>query len=107
MTRSKGNSSRNSTQQTHTSSEGTARERSHRPRGRVGRFLDKVKNGANKLRVSRSKDSRSRSPLPPNVNHERASLTSVGSHTCLSVFALSLNSGGRPYPGCSVCCGSG
>ncbi|KAG2040346.1 hypothetical protein BDR03DRAFT_949708, partial [Suillus americanus] len=76
MTRSKRNS-RDSTQQTHTSSEGTARGGSHRPRGRVNRFLEKVKSGVNKLRTSRSRDSRSDSPVPPNVNHERASSTSV------------------------------
>ncbi|KAG1852862.1 hypothetical protein DFJ58DRAFT_399683 [Suillus subalutaceus] len=77
----KRNSSRNSTQQTRTSSEalapgGSVRGLSHRPRGRVGRFLKKVKD---KLRISRSKDSRSRSPVPPNVNHEGASSTSAAS----------------------------
>ncbi|KAG2035681.1 hypothetical protein BDR03DRAFT_961870 [Suillus americanus] len=77
MTRSKVKSSRGSTQQTHTSSEGTVPESSHRPRGRVGRFLENVKGGVNKLRTSRSKDSRSHSPVPPNVNHDRASSTSV------------------------------
>ncbi|KAG1834361.1 hypothetical protein DFJ58DRAFT_917992, partial [Suillus subalutaceus] len=66
MTRRKGNSSRDSTQQTHTSSEGTARESSHRPRSRVNRFLEKVKSGVN-----------NDSPIPPNANHERASLTSA------------------------------
>ncbi|KAG1878012.1 hypothetical protein DFJ58DRAFT_740600, partial [Suillus subalutaceus] len=71
----KGNSSRNSTQETSTSSEATARGSSHRPRGRVGRFLQKVKDGANKLRVSRSKDSRSHSPAPPNVLLQCAPLT--------------------------------
>ncbi|KAG2340650.1 WD40 repeat-like protein [Suillus weaverae] len=74
----KGNSSRNSTQQTHTSNEATAGASSHRPRSRVGRFLQKVKgsvkDGANRL-TSRSKDSRNRSPVPPNVDHERASST--------------------------------
>ncbi|KAG1837504.1 hypothetical protein DFJ58DRAFT_145428 [Suillus subalutaceus] len=74
MTRRKGNSSRVSTQQTHTSSEGTARESSHRPRGRVGRFLQKVKGGVNSLRTSRSKNSRSHSPVPQNG---RASSTSA------------------------------
>ncbi|KAG1846608.1 hypothetical protein DFJ58DRAFT_915374 [Suillus subalutaceus] len=68
----KGNSSRNSTQQTHTSSEGTARESSNRPRSRVGRLLEKVKDGANKLRISRSKNSRSRSLAPPDIEVQAA-----------------------------------
>ncbi|KAG1836207.1 hypothetical protein DFJ58DRAFT_917728, partial [Suillus subalutaceus] len=68
----KGNSS---TQKTRTSSEETARGSSHRPRGRVGRFPEKVRDGANNLRVSRSKDSRSRSPAPPNVLHQCVSST--------------------------------
>ncbi|KAG1844513.1 hypothetical protein DFJ58DRAFT_27102 [Suillus subalutaceus] len=69
----KSNSSRNSTQDP----EATARESSHRPRGRVGQFLKKVKGGVNKLRISRSKDSTSRSPVPPNINDERISSTLV------------------------------
>ncbi|KAG2355729.1 hypothetical protein BDR07DRAFT_1492834 [Suillus spraguei] len=64
----KGHSSRDSTQETHTSSQETARESSHRPRNKVRRFLGKVKDGVNKLRTSRSKNSRSRSPVPPNVH---------------------------------------
>ncbi|KAG1855346.1 hypothetical protein DFJ58DRAFT_745500 [Suillus subalutaceus] len=72
------NSSRDSTQETHTgtSSEATARESSHRPRGGLGRFVEKVKDGANKLKILRSKDSRSRSPIPPNAYHQRAPSTS-------------------------------
>ncbi|KAG2336413.1 hypothetical protein BDR05DRAFT_1005889 [Suillus weaverae] len=69
----KGNSSRDSTQQTHTSNEATAGASSHRPRGRVGRFLQKVKgcvkDCANKS-TPRSKDSRNRNSVPPNVDHE-------------------------------------
>ncbi|KAG2074472.1 hypothetical protein BDR04DRAFT_178296 [Suillus decipiens] len=69
-------SRRNSTQETHTSSEATARQSSPRPRGRVRRFLEKVKDGANRIktRVSHSKNSRNR-PIHPNVYHEGASLT--------------------------------
>ncbi|KAG2339592.1 hypothetical protein BDR05DRAFT_938889 [Suillus weaverae] len=78
FTMRKGNSSRDSTQQTHTSNEATAGGSSHRPRGKVGRFLQKVKggvkDGANKL-TSRPKDSRSRNPVPPNVDQEPASST--------------------------------
>ncbi|KAG2344492.1 hypothetical protein BDR05DRAFT_189862, partial [Suillus weaverae] len=75
----KGNSSRDSTRlETHTSNEAAAGESSRRPRGRVGRFLQKVKSGvkdgANKL-TSHSKDSRNRNPVPPNVDHERTSST--------------------------------
>ncbi|KAG2033938.1 hypothetical protein BDR03DRAFT_643329 [Suillus americanus] len=51
----KGNSSKNSTQETPTSSETIARGSSHRPRGRFGQLLEKVKDSASKLRVSRSK----------------------------------------------------
>ncbi|KAG1867251.1 hypothetical protein DFJ58DRAFT_911672, partial [Suillus subalutaceus] len=76
---SKGNSSRDSTQETHTSSEATARESSHRPRGKFRQFLGevkgRVKDGVHNLRTSHSKDSRSRGPVPPNVHHERASST--------------------------------
>ncbi|KAG2335673.1 WD40 repeat-like protein [Suillus weaverae] len=71
FTMSKGNSSKDSTQQAHTSSKATAGESSHRPRGKVGRFLGK--DNVN-LRISRSKDSCNRSPVPPNVNHERAKI---------------------------------
>ncbi|KAG1851344.1 hypothetical protein DFJ58DRAFT_427154 [Suillus subalutaceus] len=74
---SKGKSSRGSTQQTHNSNETTAGEGPHRTRGKVNRFLGKVKDGVNKLRPSRSKDSRSRSPVPPNVNQEGVSTTSA------------------------------
>ncbi|KAG2367106.1 hypothetical protein BDR07DRAFT_361807 [Suillus spraguei] len=71
MGKRKGNPSNILTQEIET----TAQASSHRPRGRVHRFLDKVKGGANKLR-SLSKDSRSRSPALPNVSHdERASST--------------------------------
>ncbi|KAG2135695.1 hypothetical protein BD769DRAFT_1774181 [Suillus cothurnatus] len=77
----KGNSSRDSTPETRTSSEVTVRGSSHLPRDRVGRFLEKVKgsveNGANKLRISRSKVSPSQSLVRPNRNHEGASSTSV------------------------------
>ncbi|KAG2364435.1 hypothetical protein BDR07DRAFT_1375105 [Suillus spraguei] len=69
MCKGKGNSS---TQDT----EATVHESSHRPRDGVYWFLGKVKDGANKLRATRSKDSRSRSPAPPNVyHHECASST--------------------------------
>ncbi|KAG2357414.1 hypothetical protein BDR07DRAFT_1380145 [Suillus spraguei] len=56
----KGNSStpRDSTQET-----GETSGSSHRPRSRVSRFLEKVKDSANKLRGS---DSLNRSPVPPN-----------------------------------------
>ncbi|KAG2362669.1 hypothetical protein BDR07DRAFT_1376320 [Suillus spraguei] len=60
----KGNSSRESTQETYASSE-TTRESSHRPRGKVRRFLSKVKDSV-KSRTSRSKDSCNFSPVPPN-----------------------------------------
>ncbi|KAG1847347.1 hypothetical protein DFJ58DRAFT_483802 [Suillus subalutaceus] len=56
FTMTKRKSSSDSTQQTHTSKDG---------------------HSAKKLRISRSKDSGSRSPLPPNVNHEGASSTSA------------------------------
>ncbi|KAG2069139.1 hypothetical protein BDR04DRAFT_719073 [Suillus decipiens] len=91
--------------------ETTARESSHRPRGRVRRFLEKVKDGANKLKsvspracvisvleynqhcIERSNDSRSRSLAPPNACHdEYASSTlniEAGSHTRHPVSALS------------------
>ncbi|KIK45029.1 hypothetical protein CY34DRAFT_574316, partial [Suillus luteus UH-Slu-Lm8-n1] len=68
----KGKSSRNSAQETRTSNDTTARGGSHRPRSRIRRFWGGVKD---KLRTSRSKDSRSRSPVPPNVDDQRASST--------------------------------
>ncbi|KIK35711.1 hypothetical protein CY34DRAFT_16857 [Suillus luteus UH-Slu-Lm8-n1] len=75
MTRKKGNSLRDSTKETHISSEAPTRGSSHRPRSKVGQILGKVKgsleDGVNKLRT-RSKDSRNRSPVPP---HEHASST--------------------------------
>ncbi|KIK38627.1 hypothetical protein CY34DRAFT_14919 [Suillus luteus UH-Slu-Lm8-n1] len=71
MTRRKQNSSRDSTKETRTSSEASTRGSSHRPRGRVNRLLGSIKEGVNKFRT-RSKDSRSRSPVPP---HEHASST--------------------------------
>ncbi|KAG1859617.1 hypothetical protein DFJ58DRAFT_286078 [Suillus subalutaceus] len=71
----KGHSSRNSARETRISSEATDRGSLHRHRGRVGRFLEKVRDGASNLRVSRSKDSRSHSPAPPNVLHQHASST--------------------------------
>ncbi|KAG2067891.1 hypothetical protein BDR04DRAFT_825325 [Suillus decipiens] len=76
----KGNSStqRDSSQETHTTSEATAPGSSYRSQSRFRRFLSKVK-GNVALRISRSKDSRSRTGLVPsnaNVNHERASSTS-------------------------------
>ncbi|KAG1869428.1 hypothetical protein DFJ58DRAFT_911289, partial [Suillus subalutaceus] len=84
MDKRKRNLSRNSTPDT----EETAPESSHQPHGRVDRFLENtqellhhdetnyvlVKGGFKKLRISRLKDSPSRSPVPPN---ECASSTSV------------------------------
>ncbi|KAG2107521.1 uncharacterized protein F5147DRAFT_761311 [Suillus discolor] len=68
-------SSRDSTRETHTTSQATAPGSSHRPRGRIGRFLKKLKEDAKKLK-RRSKDSRSHSPAPPNARREeRASST--------------------------------
>ncbi|KAG2357401.1 hypothetical protein BDR07DRAFT_372741 [Suillus spraguei] len=88
MVKGKGNTSRNLTQEIET----TARESSHRHRGKVHRFLEKIKDGANKLRL-RSRDSGSRSSTPLNVYYdERASSTpnlEVCSHTCPPVPALS------------------
>ncbi|KAG2066757.1 hypothetical protein BDR04DRAFT_51667 [Suillus decipiens] len=86
----KGKSSRNLTPEIEAS--GSASGSSHRPRGRVRRFLQKVKDGANKLRPH-SKDSRTHSPAPPNVHDddEPASSTpdiEVGSHTCPAISAF-------------------
>ncbi|KAG2039445.1 hypothetical protein BDR03DRAFT_221746 [Suillus americanus] len=83
MSKHKRISSTTSTQDT----EATAPESSHRPHGRVDRFPENtwelvhhdetsyvlVEGGVKRLRISRSKDSLSRSTVPPN---ERASLTS-------------------------------
>ncbi|KAG1865713.1 hypothetical protein C8R48DRAFT_672314 [Suillus tomentosus] len=68
MTSRKGNSSKGSTQETHTSSQATATGSSHRPRSPIGRFLKKLKEGAKKLK-SRSRDSRSLSPAPLSDEH--------------------------------------
>ncbi|KAG2151029.1 uncharacterized protein EDB93DRAFT_1103260 [Suillus bovinus] len=65
----KGNTSKDLTQETRTSNEATAPGGSHRPRGKVGRLLKKLKE---KLRLS---DSRSRSAVPPDVDHQHASST--------------------------------
>ncbi|KAG2104713.1 uncharacterized protein F5147DRAFT_762057 [Suillus discolor] len=62
-------SSRDSARETHTPSQATAPGSSHRPRGKIGRFLKKLKEDAKKLQ-RRSKDSRSHSPAPPNVSHD-------------------------------------
>ncbi|KAG2335671.1 hypothetical protein BDR05DRAFT_1006571 [Suillus weaverae] len=72
----KGNSSKDSTRQTPTSNEPTAGASSHRPRGKVGRLLQKIKRGAKdgaKKLTLRSNDSRN--PVPQNVDHELASST--------------------------------
>ncbi|KAG2338716.1 hypothetical protein BDR05DRAFT_1041822 [Suillus weaverae] len=69
MRKGKARKSRDSTQQIHTSNEATAGESSRPPRGRVRRFLGDVKARL----TSHSKDSRN--PVPPNVDHERASST--------------------------------
>ncbi|KAG2369129.1 hypothetical protein BDR07DRAFT_852877 [Suillus spraguei] len=63
---------KSSTQPPHTTSEATAPGGSHRPRSRVGRFLQKVREGAKKLKISRSKDSLNPSPV---LLDERASST--------------------------------
>ncbi|KAG2354924.1 hypothetical protein BDR07DRAFT_578348 [Suillus spraguei] len=69
---------RDSTQETHTSSEATPRQNSHRPRGRVSRFLEKVKVGANKLRASMSpRDPPNHSPVPPNAYHRASSTSNI------------------------------
>ncbi|KAG2362425.1 hypothetical protein BDR07DRAFT_1460860, partial [Suillus spraguei] len=74
----RGNSStqKDSAQETPTTSEATGPTSSHRPRNKVGQFLGKVKENV-KLRISRSKNSRSHSPVPPNANpnHEQSSST--------------------------------
>ncbi|KAG1833250.1 hypothetical protein DFJ58DRAFT_847843 [Suillus subalutaceus] len=73
----KGKSSKDSTQQTRKSSEATAGQSSHRPRG-IGRFLKKVKDKLRtSIRISARRFSPSRSAVPPNVDHEHASSTSV------------------------------
>ncbi|KAG2353382.1 hypothetical protein BDR07DRAFT_1383215 [Suillus spraguei] len=61
MRKGKSSTQRDSTQET-----GEASGSSHRPRGKVGRFLQKVREGAKKLKISRSKDSINRNPVPPN-----------------------------------------
>ncbi|KAG2075409.1 hypothetical protein BDR04DRAFT_39721 [Suillus decipiens] len=63
---------KSSTQAPHTTSEATASGSSHRPRSRVGRFLKKLKEGAKKLKISRSNDSLNHSPVP---RSERVSTT--------------------------------
>ncbi|KAG1852102.1 hypothetical protein DFJ58DRAFT_841965 [Suillus subalutaceus] len=62
--------SRDSTQETHTSNEATARGSSHRPCNRAG-VKSNVKYSAKKLRILRSKDSHS--PAPPNIKDQAAS----------------------------------
>ncbi|KAG1874759.1 hypothetical protein DFJ58DRAFT_323125 [Suillus subalutaceus] len=75
---SRGSSSTDSIQEILTTSEATACESSHRPRGKFRRFLGEVKDGVNKLKISRSKDSRSHSQaVLPNVYHKHTSSTSV------------------------------
>ncbi|KAG2357399.1 hypothetical protein BDR07DRAFT_372647 [Suillus spraguei] len=56
---------RDSTQETHTSSEATPHQNSHRPRGRVSRFLEKVKDPPN------------HSPVPPNAYHRASSTSNI------------------------------
>ncbi|KAG2351399.1 hypothetical protein BDR07DRAFT_32913 [Suillus spraguei] len=77
MRKGKSSTQTDSAQETHIASEATARGSSPRPRGRVGRFLGKVKENV-KLRMSRSRNSiRDHSPVPrtANVSHEHASST--------------------------------
>ncbi|KAG2353727.1 hypothetical protein BDR07DRAFT_684513 [Suillus spraguei] len=66
--------SKDLTHETHTSSEVTTRESSYRPSNKVRRVVGNVKDGTEdgvyNLRTSRSRDSRSSSPVPPNVYHE-------------------------------------
>ncbi|KAG2102507.1 uncharacterized protein F5147DRAFT_762472, partial [Suillus discolor] len=63
MTPRKGNSSKGSTQENHTSSQATATGSSHRPRSSIGQFLKKLREDAKKLKP-RLRDSRSLSPAP-------------------------------------------
>ncbi|KAG2158604.1 uncharacterized protein EDB93DRAFT_1334537, partial [Suillus bovinus] len=75
MTRQKGNSSRDSTQET--SSQAAAPGSSHRPRSKIGRFLKKLKEDTKKFRT-RSKGSRSQvSPAPPSDERPSTPTTDV------------------------------
>ncbi|KAG2362777.1 hypothetical protein BDR07DRAFT_1376235 [Suillus spraguei] len=88
MKKGKSSTQRDSAQDPHATTEPTVPGSSHRPRGKVRRFLEKVKDSANKLKGS---DSLDRRPVPPNpnINHESApNLTAQTAPSAVGVEAV-------------------